>query len=812
MYNSKRFTERAKKVLQIAQDLARQWGHSYLEPVHIMLAILQDRNSVGVVALKELDVDIEQLQRKILPPPNLKPTYLGGVREFSRASDLILEAARKEADYLAHEAIGTEHLLLGILDQGGQLAAILEEEGLALDVVRDKIVSILGENNEVKVKGKTPVLDRFSRDLTELARQGKLDPVIGREREMERLVQVLLRRTKNNPLLVGLPGVGKTAIVEGLAERIVKGIVPVKLKDKRIVSIDLAGLVAGTKYRGEFEERLKHLIDEVQKQSGNVIIFIDEIHTLVGAGAAEGAIDASNMLKPFMVKGEIKCIGATTPGEFKKYVEKDPALERRFQIINVEEPTGEETIDILTGLSPGYESFHQVEISDEAIQAAVRLSKTYIQDRYLPDKAIDVLDEACTRVYLKGEDLPDEIKSFESEINSIRTKREKLVETQEYEEASKYRDLEKKLLNRYKTLVEKWREGRESRKGLVSVEDVTHVVSLWTGVTLTRLREEEQKRLLNLEEILKRRVVGQEEAVRTVASAIRRARTGMRDIRRPQGVFMFLGPTGVGKTELARTLTEALFGDEKYMIRLDMSEFMERHTVSRLTGAPPGYVGYEEGGQLTEAVKRKPYSVILLDEIEKAHFDVFNILLQVFDDGRLTDGQGRTVTFSNTVIIMTSNIGMAKIKRTSSLGFRASDSYEESYERLKSKLHEEIKIVFRPEFLNRIDDIVVFKPLSNGEMLKIVNMMLSQIEKEIANQGYSLVISNELKEKISIWGYDPEFGARLLRRKIQKLIEDPISDEILKGSFEKGDTIELILVGGDQVTIRKKPLYEEVKS
>ncbi|MBT9174538.1 MAG: ATP-dependent Clp protease ATP-binding subunit ClpC [candidate division WS2 bacterium] len=813
MYNSKRFTERAKKVLSIAQDLSRQWGHSYVEPIHIFLSLLQDRGSVAVIALRDLNVDVDNLLRRLMPPYNIKPTFSGNYREFSRTSDLVLESARREADYLGSEAIGSEHLLLGILDQGGQLSAILEEENITYNAVKDKILSLVGDNQEtIKTKSKTPMLDRFSRDLTQMAIKDKLDPVIGREKEMERIIQVLLRRTKNNPILLGMPGVGKTAIVEGLATRITKNLVPEKLRGKRLLALDLTGLIAGTKYRGEFEERLKNLIEEVQKQSEKVVLFVDEIHTLVGAGAAEGALDAASILKPFLVRGDIKCIGATTLTEYKKHMEKDPAFERRFQVIQVMEPTEAETLEILTGLASKYEEFHQVHISPEAITAATRLSSSYIKDRYLPDKAIDILDEACTRVYLRGEDIPPEIKEVEKELSGIQQLKKQSVSTQNDEEAKRLRDQEKELLDKYQEFRNSWKRKSAGSQSLVNAEDVAQVVSLWTGIPLIRLLEEEQKQLLSLEDTLRKRVVGQEEAIRIVAKAVRRARTGLKDPKRPLGVFMFLGPTGVGKTELARTLTETLFKDEGQMVRLDMSEFMERHTVSRLTGAPPGYIGYEEGGQLTEAIRRKPYSVILLDEIEKAHVEVFNILLQIFDDGRLTDGQGRVVSFSNTIIIMTSNLGTGKIFKNTAPGFKSFISQEENYEKMRDRMLEEAKNSFKPEFLNRIDDIIVFKPLSPRNMLEIVNIMLSRVETELALQGFSIVFSKELKEKLADWGYDKEYGARSLRRKIQKLIEDPLSEEILKSSFHADDTI-LVDLEGEEISFRKKASsYEKVKN
>ncbi|HEY8498820.1 MAG TPA: AAA family ATPase, partial [Limnochordales bacterium] len=649
---------------------------------------------------------------------------------------------------------------------------------------------------------KTPTLDQYGRDLTELAREGKLDPVIGREQEIQRVIQVLSRRTKNNPVLIGEPGVGKTAIAEGLAQKIVAGDVPETLLNKRVVTLDLAAVVAGSKFRGEFEERLKKVMDEI-RNSGDIILFIDEMHTIVGAGAAEGAIDASNILKPALARGELQCIGATTIDEYRKHIEKDAALERRFQPIMVDEPTVEETIAILQGLRDRYEAHHRVKITDEALVAAARLSDRYVTDRFLPDKAIDLIDEAGSRVRLQALIAPPELKQLEEAIQEIQTEKEAAIKNEEFEKAAALRDKEQQMREELERKRQEWKNSRSRTEGVVTAEDIAQVVSAWTGIPVSKLQQEETERLLHLEEILHARVVGQDEAIDAVARAIRRARAGLKDPRRPIGSFIFLGPTGVGKTELAKALAEALFGDEDAMIRIDMSEYMERHTVSRLVGAPPGYVGYEEGGQLTERVRRRPYSVILLDEIEKAHPEVFNVLLQVLEDGRLTDAKGRTVDFRNTVVIMTSNVGAQEIHRQARLGFRATQDERDAYETMKKKVLDELRRTFRPEFLNRIDEVIVFHALTKEHIRQIIDILLKRVAKELEERGIKVEFTDAAKEVLADEGFDPDFGARPLRRAIQRLVENPLSDEMLKGRFQEGDTVVVDAVDGT-ITFSKK--------
>jgi ATP-dependent Clp protease ATP-binding subunit ClpC len=727
----------------------------------------------------------------------------GDVVGYTPRAKRVLELSLSEARRFNTSYIGTEHILLGILREGeGVAVRILMEQGIDFNRVREEIVKMLNEEpsggpaKATKVKNtNTPTLNQFGRDLTELARDGKLDPVIGREKEIERVIQILSRRTKNNPVLIGEPGVGKTAIVEGLAQKIVEGEIPEILKDKRVVTLDMASMVAGTKYRGEFEDRLKTVLNEVIK-AGNVILFIDEMHTLIGAGAAEGAIDASNILKPALARGEIQVVGATTLDEYRKYVERDPALERRFQPIIVDEPTVEETIEILKGLRDKYEAHHRVKITDEALEAAARLSHRYIADRFLPDKAIDLIDEAASRVRLKTVTAPPEIKELEDKINDLIKEKEEAIRTQEYEKAAKIRDEEQKLREELEKLKAKWQQNSLSNEKSVGPEEIAQVVSLWTGIPVKKLAEEESERLLHLEEVLHERVIGQDEAVEAVARAIRRARVGLKDPKRPIGSFIFLGPTGVGKTELTKALAEALFGDENAMIRLDMSEYMERHTVSKLIGSPPGYVGFEEGGQLTEKVRRKPYSVILLDEIEKAHPDVFNILLQILEDGRLTDSKGRTVDFKNTVIIMTSNVGAELLKKQSTLGFMPQEKEDKaSYDKIKETLMAELRKTFRPEFLNRVDEIIVFHQLSKEDIEKIADIMIKELNDRLKENDIKLEFTPEAKEEIIKQGYDPNYGARPLRRVIQRIVENQLSELMLQGEVKPGD--ELIVTAKD---------------
>ncbi|MFS8543446.1 MAG: ATP-dependent Clp protease ATP-binding subunit, partial [Limnochordales bacterium] len=713
---------------------------------------------------------------------------------------------------LGHTYIGTEHILLGLIREGeGVAAQVLKNLGADLDKVRRQVVELLGGSGGQPTKGtrarKTPTLDQFGRDLTDLAREGKLDPVIGREKEIQRVIQVLSRRTKNNPVLIGEPGVGKTAIAEGLAQKIVNGDVPETLLNKRVVTLDLGALVAGSKFRGEFEERLKKVMDEI-RASGDVILFIDEMHTIIGAGAAEGAIDASNILKPALARGEIQCIGATTLDEYRKHVEKDAALERRFQPVMVDEPSVEETILILEGLRDRYEAHHRVKITDEALEAAARLSDRYVTDRFLPDKAIDLIDEAASKVRLQALVAPPELKELEAKIEETRMEKEAAIKNEEFEKAARLRDQEQKMREELERRRLEWKNSRGRTEGTVDAEDIAQIVSSWTGIPVTKLAQEETERLLNLEQELHKRVVGQEEAIQAVSRAIRRARAGLKDPKRPIGSFIFLGPTGVGKSELARALAEALFGDEDAMVVLDMSEYMERHTVSRLVGSPPGYVGYEEGGQLTEKVRRRPYTVVLFDEIEKAHPEVFNVLLQVLENGRLTDAKGRTVDFRNTVLIMTSNVGAHEIQRQSTIGFRTVEDSRQSYEDMKKKVMDELRKTFRPEFLNRVDEVIVFHALDKGHLRQIVDIMLQTLVGELRDRGVLVEFTDRAKEVLAEQGYDPQYGARPLRRAIQRLVENPLSEEMLKGRFQEGDTIVVDADADGQIVFEKKELAE----
>ncbi|GAV24371.1 ATP-dependent Clp protease ATP-binding subunit ClpC [Carboxydothermus islandicus] len=807
-----KFTQRAQKVIRMAQEEARKMNYPYVATEHLLLGIINEGESVAAKVLENLGIDSQKVREKILelvgPGEGPMPAEIA----FTPRAKRVLELSVDEAARFGHNYVGTEHLLLGLIREGeGVAARVLVSLGADLERVRTEITQVLsggpipGTSNQAggqakKKTVKTPTLDEHGRDLTALARENKLDPVVGREKEIERVIQVLSRRTKNNPVLIGEPGVGKTAIVEGLAQRIVQKKVPEILIDKRVVTLDLASMVAGTKYRGEFEERLKKVLEEI-KNAGNIIVFIDEIHTLIGAGAAEGAIDAANILKPSLARGEIQCVGATTLDEYRKYIEKDPALERRFQPIMVDEPTVEETIEILKGLRDRYEAHHRVKITDEAIVAAAKLSDRYITDRFLPDKAIDLIDEAASRVRLNAFTAPPNLKELEEKINEIRKEKEAAVAAQEFEKAAKLRDQEQKLKAELEEKKKEWEKEQSDHLLSVTEDDIAQIVSQWTGIPVKKLAEEESERLLKLEEILHQRVIGQDEAVKAVARAVRRARAGLKDPKRPIGSFIFLGPTGVGKTELARALAEALFGDEDALIRIDMSEYMEKHTVARLIGAPPGYVGYEEGGQLTEAVRRKPYSVILLDEIEKAHPEVFNILLQVLEDGRLTDSKGRTVDFKNTVIIMTSNIGAHLIKKEARLGFKnVADGKKD--DDVKEKLMAELKRTFRPEFLNRIDEIIVFHSLTEEHLKEIVRLMLKEVAKRLEEQEMKVEFDDSLIEVILKEGYDEAFGARPLRRAIQKIVEDKLSEELLLGNIKKGDSVKLYAEDG-QIKVAK---------
>ncbi|WP_027718378.1 ATP-dependent Clp protease ATP-binding subunit [Desulfovirgula thermocuniculi] len=805
-----RFTQRAQKVLFLAQEEARRLNYPYVGTEHLLLGLIREGEGVAAKALASLGIDaekvraaVEQMVEKVSGPAPQEVTLTPRAKR-------VLELALDEARRMGHNYVGTEHLLLGLIREGeGVAARALVSLGADLARVRSAVMQLLGgapasgpaQPGAARPQASTPTLDQFGRDLTALAREDKLDPVVGREKEIERVVQILSRRTKNNPVLIGEPGVGKTAIVEGLAQRIVAGNVPEVLLNKRVVALDLAAMVAGTKYRGEFEDRIKRVIDEIVK-AGNIIVFIDELHTIIGAGAAEGAIDAANILKPALARGELQCIGATTLDEYRKHIEKDPALERRFQPIMVEEPTVEETIAILRGLRDKYEAHHRVRILDEALEAAARLSDRYITDRFLPDKAIDLVDEASSRVRLRAFTLPPGLKELEKRIEEIQKEKEAAVNNQEFEKAAQLRDQEQQLRQELESRRQEWQAKRGKEELVVTAEDIAQIVSSWTGIPVQKLAEEETERLLRLEEVLHQRVVGQDEAVRAVARAIRRARAGLKDPKRPIGSFIFLGPTGVGKTELARALAEALFGDEDALVRLDMSEYMERFAVSRLVGAPPGYVGYEEGGQLTEAVRRRPYTVVLLDEIEKAHPDVFNILLQVLEDGRLTDAKGRTVDFRNTVIIMTSNVGVHRLRKEGTLGFRTQEDQQASYEKMKERVTEELKRTFRPEFLNRIDEIIVFHSLTQEHIKEIVNLMLKKVAERMKEHEVEVEFTEAAKEILAREGFDETFGARPLRRAIQRLVEDRLSEELLKGTFKKGDRVIVDARDGEIVVRR----------
>lgn len=808
MFN--RFTERAKKVIFLAREEARRLDHDYLGTEHILLGLIREGEGIGAAALQKLAIDLAQVRAEVEKAVGRGggTLFLGQI-PFTPRAKKVLELAVTEARNLGHNYIGTEHLLLGLIREAeGVAAQILSSLGADLGKVREEVSNLLGTKvspEQVAKPSQTPTLDRFGRDLTRLARDGELDPVINRQKEIERLIQILSRRTKNNPVLIGEAGVGKTAIAEGLAQKIFEGSLPEPLLNRRVVTIDLAGIVAGTKYRGEFEKRMERILNEIRKAK-NIILFIDEIHTLVGAGAAEGAIDASNILKPALARGELQCIGATTLDEYRKYVERDEALERRFQTIMVNEPTVKETIQILRGLRDKYEAFHRVKITDEALITAAKLSYRYIQGRHLPDKAIDVMDEAAARVRLQFSTRPKELKKIEKELEQLRKEKEAAVKAQEFEKAANMRDKEKNLKDSLSKGKGQWEadKGKKGKQEKVTEKDVAHIVSSWTGVPLRDLTEAESKRLLRMEEAIHVRVVGQEEPIKAIAQSIRRAQAGIKSIKRPIGVFMFLGPTGVGKTYLAQALAEFLFGDEDAMITLDMSEYMEKFSVSRLTGAPPGYIGYEEGGELTEKVRRRPYSVVLLDEIEKAHPDVFNILLQIMDNGRLSDNLGHAVDFRNTVLIMTSNLGAEQIVRGSNLGFQAEKEGSLSYEEMKNRVMSELKRSFRPEFLNRLDEVIVFHALNKKEVKKIVDMLLEEKKELLQEKEMNIEITEEARNLIAQEGYDPDFGARPLRRAIQKLIDNSLSEEILKGRFKEGEDIVIGTKNGNIVFDKKK--------
>lgn len=796
-----RFTERAQKVLALAQEEAIRLGHNNVGTEHILLGLVREGEGIAAKALFGIGLNAGKIQEEV-------EKLIGRGQETTQSphytprAKKVIELSMDEARKLGHSYVGTEHILLGLIREGeGVAARVLSNLGVSLNKARQQVLQLLGSHEAnghqsgSNTHANTPTLDSLARDLTAIAREGSLDPVIGRSKEIERVIEVLSRRTKNNPVLIGEPGVGKTAIAEGLAQQIVNNEVPEILRDKRVMTLDMGTVVAGTKYRGEFEDRLKKVMDEI-RQAGNIILFIDELHTLIGAGGAEGAIDASNILKPSLARGELQCIGATTLDEYRKYIEKDAALERRFQPIIVEEPTVEETIQILKGLRDRYEAHHRVSFTDEAIEAAVKLSDRYITDRFLPDKAIDLIDEAGSKVRLRSFATPPNLKELELKLEEIRKEKDAAVQSQEFEKAASLRDTEQRLREQLEETKRSWKEKQGKENNEVTVEDIATVVSNWTGIPVNKLAESETVKLLNLEKILHSRVIGQEEAVKAVAKAVRRARAGLKDPKRPIGSFIFLGPTGVGKTELARALADAMFGDEDAMIRIDMSEYMEKHSTSRLVGSPPGYVGYEEGGQLTEKVRRKPYSVVLLDEIEKAHPDVFNILLQVLEDGRLTDSKGRTVDFRNTIVIMTSNVGADSLKRNKYVGFNLQDG-EQDYKDMKGKVLEELKKAFRPEFLNRIDEIIVFHSLEKKHLKEIISLMTEEVSKRLKEQDIYLELTDAAKEKIVEEGHDLEYGARPLRRAIQKHIEDRLSEELLKGTVLKGQKVIIDVENGE---------------
>ncbi len=795
-----KFTDRARKVLTLAQDEAQRFNHNYIGTEHLLLGLVREGDGVAARVLENMGVELPKVRTAVEFIIGRGDRPVVGEVGLTPRAKRVIELAIDEARRLGHNYIGTEHLLLGLVREGEGIAAgVLESLGVNLDKVRHEVIRVLSQSSSVgpasepKRASKTPTVDQLGVNLTEAARAGKLDPVIGREKEIERVIQILSRRTKNNPALIGEPGVGKTAIAEGLAHRIVSGDVPESLSNKRVLTLDIGSLVAGTKYRGEFEERLKKIIEEL-RNTNDVVLFIDELHTLVGAGAAEGAIDAANILKPPLARGELQCIGATTLDEYRKYIERDAALERRFQPVMVDEPTLEQTIDILFGVRERYEQHHKVRITDSAVRAAADLSIRYITDRHLPDKAIDLIDEAASRVRLRHSSSPQELKDAAKHLEEVTKEKDEAINRQDYEVAANLRDAEAVAREELDRKRSEWRARLDAEIPDVGENEIAEVVAMWTGIPVTRIAQEESERLLHMEEALHARVIGQQEAIQTISKAVRRARAGLKDPKRPIGSFIFLCPTGVGKTELAKSLAEFMFGSEDSLIKIDMSEFMERHNVSRLVGAPPGYVGFEEGGQLTEAVRRKSYAVVLLDEIEKAHPEVFNILLQILEDGQLTDAKGRRVDFRNTVIIMTSNVGATSLLKDTSLGFqpvRVSDAEraEQQYERMKGKVLDQLKNQFRPEFLNRVDSVVVFRSLTVDEIRQIVDLLLQRVRDQLRTQEMTLEVTQAAKDHLIKLGYDADYGARPLRRTIQNMIEDPLAEALLLGRFEPGQTI-----------------------
>ncbi|MEH2191296.1 MAG: ATP-dependent Clp protease ATP-binding subunit [Nostoc sp.] len=792
-----RFTEKAIKVIMLAQEEARRLGHNFVGTEQILLGLIGEGTGVAAKVLKSMGVNLKDARIEVEKIIGRGSGFVAVEIPFTPRAKRVLELSLEEARQLGHNYIGTEHLLLGLIREGeGVAARVLENLGVDLSKVRTQVIRMLGETAEVSPGGssgrtKTPTLDEFGSNLTQMAMDNKLDPVVGRAKEIERVIQILGRRTKNNPVLIGEPGVGKTAIAEGLASRIAAKDIPDILEDKRVVTLDIGLLVAGTKYRGEFEERLKKIMDEI-RSAGNVILVIDEVHTLIGAGAAEGAIDAANILKPALARGELQCIGATTLDEYRKHIERDAALERRFQPVMVGEPTVDETIEILYGLRERYEQHHKLKISDEALVAAAKLSDRYISDRFLPDKAIDLVDEAGSRVRLINSQLPPAAKELDKELRQILKEKDDAVRSQDFDKAGGLRDREMEIKAEIRAIAQSKTNatGTEGDEPVVTEEDIAHIVASWTGVPVNKLTESESEKLLHMEDTLHQRLIGQDEAVRAVSRAIRRARVGLKNPNRPIASFVFSGPTGVGKTELAKSLAAYFFGSEEAMIRLDMSEYMERHTVSKLIGSPPGYVGYNEGGQLTEAVRRRPYTVVLFDEIEKAHPDVFNMLLQILEDGRLTDAKGRTVDFKNTLLILTSNIGSKVIEKGGSgIGFEFSeDASESTYNRIRSLVNEELKQYFRPEFLNRLDEIIVFRQLNKPEVTQIAEIMLKEVFGRLTEKGITLEVTDRFKERLITEGYSPSYGARPLRRAIMRLLEDSLAEEILSGRIKDGDT------------------------